>query len=108
MYRQADWLADTYGWSLQHIFEYVTIYDVQQLQKYGIPRRERQEAAQYRAIAGIIKVASFHEKGSAGEFKKLMAQLEVHDETYTDRPFDKAGLNMLAKTVQANRQRGGF
>ncbi len=81
----------------------MTVYDVEQLKKYALPRRERAESDQYRMLANIIKVASFHEQGGAGEFKKLLSQLEVHDDAYVDRPLDLGALKMLAAKVDSNR-----
>ncbi len=74
-----------------------------QLTKYAMPRRQRAENGQYRTLAHIINVASFHEKGAAANMRKLLDNFIDRDESYTDRPFDAAGLNVLAARVQSDR-----
>lgn len=98
-------MADLYGWSLRDIFEYVTPYDVRELTKYASPRVVRRENAQYRTIATIINVASYHEKGAREAMNQLLGNFADRDESYTDRPFDAGGLAMLKAKVEAARAR---
>lgn len=94
-----------YGWSLEHIFEYVTIADVRELGKYAPERKRREKNDMYRNLINIIHIASYHpEKGSNKEVGKLFEQYQDSDQSYLNKPLDKAGLNMLARKVGENRK----
>lgn len=97
-------MAGTYGWSLRHIFEYVTYKDINELAKYAPERLRRRDAAMYQNLISIIHVASFHpEKGKNKHVEELFNSYNESDTSYRTAKFDKAGFNMLAAQVNANR-----
>lgn len=95
-----------YGWSLEHIFEYVTVNDIKELQKYAPERKRRHYNDIYRNLVNIIHIASFHpDKGRNTQVEKLFSNYQDNDTGFVNKKLDVRGLNALKQTVAANRAR---
>jgi hypothetical protein len=99
-------LASEYGWSLEHIFNFVTPVDVRKLMPYATERHRRKDGDMYKNLINIIHIASYHpEKGRNTDVEKLYNSYNESDHSYVNAKFDAKGLASLGAIAKANREK---